>query len=358
MLEGAPVANGRCKVIEVRERNQGESVTLAVVAAAAGVAPMTVSRYLNQHPNVSEKTARKIAGAIKRLGYTPNMAARMLMGQPSNTIGLIVPHLADTFFSEIAHSVQVAAREQSKLVWVASSDSDPKIEASVLKQMKQHHVDGILLVSCAGSVQHQHMDGVPMVALDRPFHGKCDAVLVDNRGGAAKLVEHFVSHGYRRILCVSADPPSIYTIGERIAGYEDVMRKHRRKITLISSPQNKIDLGLQVRAKLKSAHPPQAIICTNNVTTIYVLEMLAEDGLVMPRDVAVGGFDDFELASLVQPGVTVIRQPAAGLGYQAARLLFDTLSSRETVRGMTTILPTTLIVRGSCGCLPVGRSAK
>ncbi len=178
--------------------------------------------------------------------------------------------------------------------------------------MKQHHVDGILLVSCAGTVQHQHMDGVPMVALDRPFHGKCDAVLVDNRGGAAELVEHLISHGYKRILCVSADPPSIYTIAERIAGYEDVMRKHCGTITLISSLLNKVDLGLQVRAKLKSTHPPQAIFCTNNVTTINVLEILFEDGLVMPRDIAVGGFDDFELASLVQPGVTV--SPPAGGG--------------------------------------------
>ena len=320
---------------------------------------MTVSRYLNQHPNVSEKTARKIADAIKRLGYTPNVAARVLMGQPSNTIGLIVPSLADTFFSEIAHNVQVAAREQGKLVWVASSESHPRIEVSVLTQMKQHHVDGILLVSCASTVQHQHMVGVPMVALDRPFHGNCDAVLVDNRGGAAKLVEHFLWHGYKRILCVSADPPSIYTIGERIAGYEDVMRKHRRKITVISSLPNKIDLGVEVRAKLGSAHPPQAIFCTNNVTTIHVMETLFENGLVTPRDVAVGGFDDFELASLVQPGITVIRQPAADLGYRAARLLLDTLSSKETrVRGTTTVLPTTLVIRGSCGCSLKGRSLK
>ena len=340
----------------MRERSQGESVTLAVVAAAAGVAPMTVSRYLNHHPNVSEKTARKIAGAIKRLGYTPNVAARVLMGQPSNTIGLIVPNLADTFFSEIAHNVQMTAREQGKLVWVASSDSDPEIEASVLNQMKQHQVDGILLVPCATILQHQNMYGVPIVALDRPFRGKDHAVLVDNRGGSAKLVEHFVWHGYRRILCVSADPASIYTIGERIAGYEDVMRQHRMKIMVISSPKDKADLASQVRMKLRSAHPPQAIFCTNNVTSIHVLETLVEDDRRLPRDVALGGFDDFELAALIQPGITVVRQPAEDLGRQAARLLFDILSSKSTrIQGTTTLLPTSFIVRGSCGCAPVIR---
>ena len=320
---------------------------------------MTVSRYLNQHPNVSENTARKIAGVIKRLGYTPNVAARMLMGQPSNTIGLIVPNLADTFFSEVAHSVQVTARKQGKLVWVASSDSDPDIEASVLSQMKQHHVDGILLVSCSGTLQPRHMEGVPMVSLDRPLQGRCDAVLVDNRGGAAKLVEHLVWHGYKRMLCVSVDPPSIYTIGERIAGYEDVMRRHRRKIMVISSPRDKAEFKAQVRATLHSAHPPQAVFSTNNVTTMRVLEMLFEDDLMIGRDIALGGFDDFELASLIRPGVTVVRQPAADLGHQAARLLFETLDSKaKRIRGTTTVLPTTLILRGSCGCTPVAGNAR
>ena len=341
------------------ERRPRESVTLADVAAAAGVAPMTVSRFLNQHPNVSENTARKIAGVVKRLGYTPNVAARMLMGQPSNTIGLVVPNLADMFFSEIAHSVQVTAREQGKLVWVASSDSDPEIEAAVLAQMKQHHVDGILLVSCGGPLQPPQMEGVPMVSLDRPSQGKCDAVLVDNRGGAAKLVEHLVWHGYKRILCVSVDPPSIYTIGERIAGYEDVMRSHRRKIAVISSPRDKVEFKKQVRAALNSAHPPQAIFSTNNVTTMRVLEMLFEDHLMLSQDIALGGFDDFELASLLRPGVTVVQQPAADLGHQAARLLFETLGSKtKRVRGTMTVLPTTLILRGSCGCKPVVAKAR
>lgn len=336
------------------ERSLGESVTLADVAAAAGVAPMTVSRYLNQHPNVSEKTARRVAEVIHQLGYTPNVAARMLMGQPSNTIGLIVPDLADVFFSQVAHSVQVTAREQGKLVWVASSDSDPEIEASALAQMKQHHVDGILLVPCGSTLHHRPMVGVPIVSLDRPFQGKGDALVVDNRGGAAKLVEHLVGHGYKRILCLSLDPPSVYTIGERIAGYEGVMRRHRMKIMVIASPRDEADFKLKVRAILRSAHPPQAIFSTNNVTTIRVLETLFEENLMLPRDIALGGFDDFELASLMRPGVTVIRQPATDLGRQGARVLFEALDSKtKLVRSKTTVLPTTLILRGSCGCVPI-----
>lgn len=337
-----------------RERNSVRNITLSDVAAAAGVAPMTVSRYLNQHPNVTDKTARKIAGAIKRLGYTPNIAARILMGQPSDTIGLIVPTLADAFFSEIAHNVQATARERGKLVWVASSDSDSTIETSLLEQMKQHHVDGILLVPTSGKLQQSIvLDRVPIVVLDRPLEQECDAIVVDNRGGAARLIEHFIAHGHKRILCISTDSPTIYTIGERIAGYQDVMRKHRLSAAVRSSLTSRAEVAAEVRLSMNSAKPPQAIFCTNNITTVYLLETLFEDGMRMPQDIAVGGFDDFELASFMRPGVTVVRQPAAELGQQAARVLLDRLVATDSrVNGITTVLPTTLIIRGSCGCTP------
>ena len=335
-----------------RTQKANRAVTISDVARAAGVAPMTVSRYLNQHPNMSEKTARKVASAIKRLDYTPNIAARILMGQPSNTIGLIVPTLADAFFSEIAHSIQASAHEHGKLVWVASSNSDLEIEASLIQQMKQHHVDGLLLIPTAGSSPVYTMsDASPLVVLDRPVAEKCDAVLVDNRGGAASLVEHFVWHGYKRILCLSFDTTSVYTIAERVAGYEDVMRKHRLKRSIHSSSMSLEDLRRTLRAEMKSASPPQAIICTNNVTTIHTLALLFEDGYNLPGDVAVGGFDDFELAPFMRPGVTVVTQSATDLGRQAARLLFERLTPKsEGMSFATTVLPTSLTIRGSCGC--------
>jgi LacI family transcriptional regulator len=336
-----------------RERTAEKSVTLSDVARTAGVAPMTVSRYLNQHPNISEKTARKVAFAIKKLDYRPNMAARILMGQPSNTMGLIVPNLADSFFSEIAHSVQATARERGKLVWVASSNSDPEVEASLLYQMKQHHVDGVMLIpASAASKEAVLAQDLPTVVLDRPL-AECNAVMVDNRGGAAKMVQHLVEHGYHRILCVSVDDRSIYTIGERIAGYEDVMRSSRLRPASYTGLQTQVRIAEQVMAALGSSSPPEAIFCTNNITTLHVLETLYEAGLEFPSDVAIGGFDDFDLAALIRPGVTVIRQPAAELGAQAARCLLELAAQgRDGVRGVTTTLPTTLIVRGSCGCNP------
>ncbi len=335
-----------------RTRAGKKVVTLADVAKEAGVAPMTVSRYLNKHPNVTEATARKVAAAVKRLGYSPNVAARMLMGQPSETIGLILPTLTNAFFAEIAHNIQLSARRLGKLVWVAASDGDVEIERLLFLQMKQHHVDGILMAPAAKtSLQGLPMDGLPVVALDRPLMRPSCVVVSDNRGGAAAMVEHLIEHRYKTILCLSTDSSATYTVGERIAGYEDMMRKHKLKPAKVQVPQGREGFRAQVRKLLQSAKAPRAIFCTNNVTTIQLLELLLADGVQIPEEVAVGGFDDFELAPYMRPGVTVVRQEAAELGLEAAKTLFA-LMKEDGQHAVTRriSLPTKLVIRASCGC--------
>ncbi|WP_213807221.1 LacI family DNA-binding transcriptional regulator [Granulicella sp. dw_53] len=328
-----------------------KSVTLADVARAAGVAPMTVSRFLNQHPNISEKTARKVSAAIERLGYSPNVAARMLMGQPSNAIGLIVPNLGDPFFAEVAHNIQEIAREHGLLVWVAASNSNQETEFAILRQMRQHCVDGMLLIATPGKLKFEHGNGTPIVLLDRPVENSgCDVVLVENRRGSMEAVTHLLSHGYKRILCISSDCEKIYTTQERIAGYEDAMRSHGLKFEAILQAETAESIRIYLEQALAGAAPPEAIFTTNNVTTSHVMEAIQELNLSIPDDMALIGFDDFELASLLRPSLTVVRQPAADLGRQAARLLFKRICSDETLTSISLLLPATLILRASCGC--------
>src|SRR6476660_8485119 len=129
-----------------RKPSPEKRATLEDVANAAGVGPMTVSRTINGHPYVSEATAKKVRAAIRKLDYRPNHAARMLTGQLSRSIGLIVPDIADTFFSVVIHAVQEAARESGYLVWLAASNEDPSLEAAQVEMMMHQPVDGILLV--------------------------------------------------------------------------------------------------------------------------------------------------------------------------------------------------------------------
>ncbi len=202
---------------------------------------MTVSRTINGHPYVSEETAKKVRAAIRQLGYRPNHAARMLTGQLSRSIGLIVPDLADPFFSVVSHAVQETARENGYLVWLAASNGDPSIEAAQVEQMMHHPVDGILLVPVDS--KHKYLKGVaagetPVVTIDRPIEvATSDSVGVENRAGARMAVEHLVQHGYKRIVCVATNT-HLLTIKERLIGYEESMRKAKlprpKAIRLIS----------------------------------------------------------------------------------------------------------------------------
>jgi LacI family transcriptional regulator len=333
-----------------RPKGTSTSITIADVAKAAGVATMTVSRFLNQHPNVTEKTAKKVRAAIEKLGYAPNHAARVLMGKPTNVVGLVVPNLDDAFFATVAHGVQDAARERDIFIWIAASYGDTKTEAKLINQMCQHKVDGIILVPTYGGNPTAAVGNCPIVAVDRPVEGRnVDAVVVENRRSAREAVEHLISDGYQRIACLGAEP-EVFTMRERIAGYEDAVRAHALKQMVFTDC---VDLASTIAVIKKLTSAPgrvEAIFTLNNLATLRVLEALDDCRIAIPRQIALIGFDDFQLAAVFKPRLTVVSQPTADLGKNAARLLFGHIDGTTTSTGMTIALPAQLIVRESCGC--------
>jgi LacI family transcriptional regulator len=314
---------------------------------------MTVSRTINGHPYVSEETAKRVRAAIRQLGYRPNHAARMLTGQLSRSIGLIVPDLADPFFSVVSHAVQETARKSGYLVWLAASNNDPSIEAAQVEQMMYHPVDGILLVPV--DCKHKHLktvaEGVtPVVTIDRPIEvTTSDSVGVENRTGARIAVEHLIGHGYKRIVCVATNT-HLSTIKERLIGYEECMHEAKlprvRPVRLTSQADSKPAL----KEMFELQKPPEALFSTNNSATIWVIDALREIGVEIGRDVALVGFDDVDFYTLITPPITAIRQPAAELGHISTRLLFQRIKRELTTSSIRTVLPVTLVVRESCGC--------
>ncbi len=314
---------------------------------------MTVSRTINGHPYVAEETAKRVRAAVRQLNYRPNHAARMLTGQLSRSIGLIVPDLADTFFSVICHAVQETARESGYLVWLAASNYDPSIEAAQVEQMTHHPVDGILLVPVDS--RHKYLKAVtsgatPVVTIDRPIEvATTDSVEVENRAGARMAVEHLIRHGCRRITCVAANS-HLRTIKERIAGYEECLRGARlsraKALQLSSLAEAKATLS----ALFKSRNRPDALFTANNYSTIWVIEALREMDIEVGKDVALVGFDDVDFFTLITPPVTAVRQPADELGRVAARLLLQRIKSDSSSSTIRTVLPVSLVVRESCGC--------
>ncbi len=336
----------------MRKAPAAKRATLEDVAKAAGVGPMTVSRMINGHRYVAEETARRVSAAIRQLGYRPNHAARILSGQLSKSIGLIVPDLADSFFSVVSHAVQEAAREGGYLVWLAASDGDSAIEKAQVEQMTSHPVDGILLVpaECRSRYLEAAASGpAPIVTIDRPIEvAATDSVEVENRAGARMAVEHLIGHGYKKITCVVMNS-HLRPVRERVAGYEECMRQaklRRKKLVLFDEASAQIALT----AMLDSPDRPDALFTANNACTIRVIKTLRAMNNKIPGDVALIGFDDVDFYTLLSPPVTAVRQPAAELGRTSTRLLLQKIRGERSEPHVRTVLPVALIVRESCGC--------
>jgi LacI family transcriptional regulator len=333
--------------------------TVADVARECGVGTMTVSRVVNGGKLVSAETAARVRAAIARLGYEPNEAARILKGQASRTIGLIVPDLADPFFSMCAHAVQQMAAKHGYMTLLLASERDKEQEANELMVMKSRSIAGILIVpsdaGCIPQLRGLRERGLPVVMLDRTFPGlDAGEVMVENMEGARKAVNHLVDHGHRNILCVGYDL-QFNSIGQRVEGYEAAMKANGLKPQLVVVHESS-GIRNPVLKRLKMPKAPTALFTLNNVTTTHILQTLQRENIRVPDDVAIIGFDDFELAPLLAVPLTAVRQPAAELGRSATRLLLDWIRSGDSdMRALNSrvLLPTELVIRRSCGCDPI-----
>lgn len=335
--------------------------TVADVARECGVGVMTVSRVVNGGKSVSPATAARVRAAIVKLGYEPNEAARILKGQVPRTIGLIVPDLADPFFSMCAHAVQQMAARHGYVTLLFASERQPTREIEELTLMKSRNIAGILIVpssaDCILPLKELRKKGVPVVMLDRTYPGlDAGEVMVENDEGTQMAVNHLIQHGHRDILCVGYDS-EFNSVSQRISGYQKAMKQSGLKPqTLVVETDS--DVGPRVINRLRSAKPPSAMFTLNNVTTTHVLHVLQHEDVSIPKDVAVIGFDDFDLASLLAVPLTAVRQPASELGRSATRMLLDGIAAGThgwRSADSRIVLPTQLIIRRSCGCEPPPR---
>jgi len=336
----------------MRKPLSNKKATLVDVARAAGVGPMTVSRTINGHPYVSAATAKRVHAAIRELGFRPNQAARMLAGKLSKSIGLIVPDVADPFFSVVSRAVQRAAREAGYLVWLAVSDGDQSTEEAEIEQMSNHPVDGILVAPASSRGKHLKVAAtasIPIVTIDRPIEiASTDSVEVENRAGARMAIEHLRSHGYKKICCLATDF-HLRSIKSRVSAYEECMGQAKLPVKKLIL---KDDAGFSAAMKelFSSRERPEALFTTNNMCTIRTIQSLQALGIRIHRDVALVGFDDVDFYTLLSPSITTISQPVAEVGRTATHLLLDRIRGEGPSSTVRMILPVTLVLRESCGC--------
>ena len=330
--------------------------TITDVARDAGVAIMTVSRVINGGSYVSEATEKRVRASIDRLGYKPNEAARTLKGQRARLIGLIVPDLADSFFATCANAVQEVAGRLGYMTMIVASERKVEFEADEVEMMAARNIAGLILVpsstEASGRLADIRSHGVPIVTLDRTMAGlHAGEITVENFGGAEEAVAHLIGHGHRRIACLGYDS-EFSTIQERIQGYASAMKAAGLGSEILSDLDTAAAVNDALNTRLREPDCPTALFTLNNVSTIHTLHTLRQMNLRVPEDVAVIGFDDFELAPLLATPLTAVRQPSVEIGRRGAQLLFDAIrEGSSTANGkIRIILPTELIVRRSCGC--------
>ncbi|MWB97930.1 LacI family DNA-binding transcriptional regulator [Agromyces seonyuensis] len=329
--------------------------TMSDVAAAAGVSLKTVSRVVNAEGYVSTDTVAAVKAAIEQLGFRRNDAARQLRQGTAATIGLIFEDQSDPFYSTLARAVEDVALAHGSLLLIASSNGDPAHSQTIVDAFTSRGVDGLIVAPAAGTepglLQREAAAGRAIVFVDRPVPGvDADTVLADNVGGAAAATAHLVANGHRRI-AFFGDDPGVFTATERLAGYSRALREaglepDDRLVRLAAPTADGLDDV--IGGVLDQTDPPTALITGNNRWSIRMLRHLKAHASRAP--LAFVGFDDFELADVLDPAVTVVAQAPAEMGRIAAELLFRRVGGAEEPIECIRI-PPRLIVRGS-GELP------
>jgi LacI family transcriptional regulator len=336
-------------------------VTIRDVAAHASVSPMTVSRVINDDARVRWETRRRVQASVATLGYVPNQIARGLSRRKTGALGVIVPDLANPFFTLVLRGIEDLSWRSGRHVILCNTQADLERERGYIEDMLSFQVEGILIAP-GGDRSRSHMRHlarakVPFVLIDRSIRGFTgDLVQGDSIGGARQLVEHLLRIGHTRIGMVT-ESDEVSTARDRALGYGQALEAAglpvNDDLVVGWSATDSNSARRATEQLLTLPDPPTAIFAVNNIAVIGVLEAVRASGLRIPEDVAVVCFDDIELFSSVFPFLTVMAQPAETFGTLATQLLLDRLNGQVgESQYRTVVLPAKLVVRGSCGYRP------
>lgn len=324
--------------------------TVLDVAKVARVGASTVSRFLRGVP-VRPEAAQRIAAAVKALQYTPDESARTLRGGRSRTIGIVVPKVSNNFFSQATQWMEEEARHQGWTVLLLTHQDHLEQQYEQLQTLHRYRAEGVLLTAAPGSDVRKIrllLPNVPVVAFDSFLAADVDSVLLRNRESARLATAHLLAHGYRRIYCVGAKPAT-YSIGERVAGYSEALAAAQLEPALIV-PDDYLKLHHMLATALSGKRPPQAILALSDFATQHVLSTFEDLGLDARQRPAMISYDDFSFAALLDPPLSVVRQPTESMVRYALNALFRRIRNEAGDEVVSLQLPGELVLRSSCGC--------
>lgn len=328
--------------------------TLNEIAAAAGVSISTVSRALNNSSHaVNEVTRERILAVARELGYRPNMVARGLRKDRSYSVGIVADNISSAFTPLIIRGINSYLKQHRYLSIIVDTDWDPQQEHDAVADLISRSIDGVIFVESLvrGPNPTLDLEGKPYVFVHRLFAGAHrNSVVVDDVEGARLAVAHLLGLGHRRIAFING-PEDWVASADRARGYRLALEQAGAAFApeLVQEGDWEIQSGYQAACQLfASGDRPTAIFAANDLMALGAIYALGAQGLRVPQDVAVVGYDNRDVAGLVRPTITTVAMPCFQMGQESARLLLSLLEGQEgaeepiSVRGR-------LIVRESCG---------
>ncbi len=329
--------------------------TIRDVAKRAGVAPITVSRVMNNSGYVKPETRRRVEEAAAELHYVPNMLAHSFRSKRTNTLALVLPDITNPFWTTVARGVEDVAGAQGFSVFFCNTDENETKQSRYLAALLRRRVDGVLLAPVTNdgtTVQMLLRQNVGVVVIDRKVKNiEVDTVRGDSIGGAYQLVRHLIDLGHRQIAALSG-PANLSVSQDRVAGYAQALNEAGLTIdpSLVTFGDFTIESGRDRMQALLARRPrPTAIFAGNNFIAAGALTVMREAGLRTPEDISVVVFDDLPDPYVFEPKLTVAVQPAYELGQVAAQRLLQKINHPATKMNdvCDVILPVQIIIRQS-----------
>lgn len=332
------------------------SVTLEELAKIAGVSRSTVSRVVNEEPNVRSEVRERVWQVVNQAGYHPNAAARSLASRHSQTLGVVIPEaistvFADPFFGSVLQGIAESAYAH-KYHLMLSIVPRALEEDFYRRALRSQVLDGVVVLSAPIDdwlIPRLHSDNIPFVVIGRHLQDSSTSYVdTDNVQGARMAVEHLIQYGRRRIATITG-PLTMSPGQDRLAGYRSALRDAGiRPDEQMIVEGDFTQSGGYIAAQKLLPMRPDAIFVASDLMATGALRALREAGLHVPQDIAIVGFDDAQIAAFSDPPLTTIRQPVFQLGTVAAETLLHLIENNSN-GPLRTILPVELVIRSSCG---------
>jgi LacI family transcriptional regulator len=331
-------------------------VTLEDIARSLNVSKMTVSRAINNHPEISSATRERILAAARKMNYRPNQFARALMTHQSQLIGIVVPDLMHSYFAEICRGVETHARPVGYQNLICSTEEEPRKEQDEIEALLSR-TDGLIVASALSTAEAKFYrqllnDGAKIVLIDRVLNGlRCSAVTTDDLKVGRLATEHLIKLGHRKIGHLRGT--NVSTSLQRLEGYRQALAKAHIRVNkeFVRECGFTESDGYQVmKAWIESGNLPTAIFAANDPAAIGAMSAMSDAGLRVPEDVAFVGAGRIHYGDMLRVPLTTVAWSTSAMGQGAAELLLEQVRDKHKARKPRRItVPPELVIRQSCG---------